>query len=172
MEWTEPPTSAFEALSNVRRCEILWHLAKHPRTVSELCQLTEQNQPVVSKHLRVLRTAGLVNDRTVRRDKRMRLYAVDRKGMVELENWLGDLRVTWDTSVPHTPIRNSPFQPDPLELRTTRGTLRVRRRFFWRKEDAVLAASMGPEWTEAQLRKITRQARVIIERQLRREGGF
>lgn len=51
------------------------------------------SQPATSKHLRVLRDAGLVS---VRAEAQRRIYAVDPAGMAELDAWLAPYRQLWN----------------------------------------------------------------------------
>ena len=54
------------------------------------------SQPLISKHLRVLRDAGLVD---VRVDGQRRLYRVRPEGLIELDDWLAPYRQMWETSL-------------------------------------------------------------------------
>jgi DNA-binding transcriptional ArsR family regulator len=54
------------------------------------------SQPVVSKHLRILRDAGLVS---VKPDGQRRLYSVNPEPLIELEAWLEPYRRFWDTKL-------------------------------------------------------------------------
>src|SRR6266511_3229908 len=60
-----PPPSlpALDLLGDHTRRRIIWELAYNPRTVTELAGRIEQSQPLVSKHLRILRDAELVECR-------------------------------------------------------------------------------------------------------------
>jgi DNA-binding transcriptional ArsR family regulator len=63
----------FKALSSASRLVILRHLAAAPASVTALVEATQLSQPLVSQHLRVLRTAGLVH---VERSGRDATYSV------------------------------------------------------------------------------------------------
>jgi DNA-binding transcriptional ArsR family regulator len=84
--------TAFEALAEPRRREILDLLRERERTVGELVERIPISQPGVSKHLRVLREAGLVE---VRPDGRRRLYALRPEPLAELDAWLAPYRRHW-----------------------------------------------------------------------------
>jgi DNA-binding transcriptional ArsR family regulator len=89
-------SAAWIALSDPRRRAALELLLDRPRSVNELADHLELSQPSTSKHLRVLREAGLV---TVRQDRQRRLYAIDPQPMAELHEWLARYRRLWDTSL-------------------------------------------------------------------------
>ena len=89
-------SAAWIALSDPRRRAALELLLDRPRSVNELADHLELSQPSTSKHLRVLREAGLV---TVRQDRQRRLYAIDPRPMAELHEWLARYRRLWDTSL-------------------------------------------------------------------------
>lgn len=76
---------AFKALGHRDRRAILRLIADGDVPVGELVERTELDQPVVSQHLKVLRTAGLV---TVRVDNNRRLYSIDFGRFAELRRFL------------------------------------------------------------------------------------
>jgi DNA-binding transcriptional ArsR family regulator len=86
-------SAAWIALADPRRRAALELLLDRPRSVNELADRLELSQPSTSKHLRVLREAGLV---TVRPDRQRRLYAIDPQPMAELHEWLARYRRLWD----------------------------------------------------------------------------
>src|SRR6266545_4374942 len=67
-----PPLPALDLLGDPTRRRILWELAYNPRTVTELADRIEQSQPLVSKHLRILRDPELVECRPDPDDVRAR----------------------------------------------------------------------------------------------------
>lgn len=76
---------AFKALGHRDRRAILRLVADGEVPVGEIVERTELDQPVVSQHLKVLRTAGLV---TVRVDRNRRLYSADFGRFAELRRFL------------------------------------------------------------------------------------
>jgi DNA-binding transcriptional ArsR family regulator len=82
----------FEALAEPRRREILDLLLERPRSVSELVERTGLSQPGTSKHLRVLRDAGLVASRA---EGQRRIYELTPAPLEELDAWLGRYREVW-----------------------------------------------------------------------------
>jgi DNA-binding transcriptional ArsR family regulator len=85
-------TSTFEALAQPTRREILDLLREGERSVGELVARVPLTQPGVSKHLRVLRDAGLVR---VRVDAQRRLYGVRPEPLSEIDAWLQPYRHLW-----------------------------------------------------------------------------
>jgi DNA-binding transcriptional ArsR family regulator len=82
----------FETLSDPTRRRILDLLRVRERSVGELVELLKLSQPGVSKHLRVLRKAGLVQ---VRQDAQRRWYELRTAPLVEVEAWLEPYRRLW-----------------------------------------------------------------------------
>jgi DNA-binding transcriptional ArsR family regulator len=75
----------FAVLADPRRREIVEALATREQPVGDLVAHFGVSQPAISRHLRVLRDAGLVR---VRADGQRRLYRVDTKGLEAIEAWL------------------------------------------------------------------------------------
>ena len=88
--------STWSAIADPKRREILALLLEGPRPVGELTEHLRLSQPGTSKHLRVLRDAGLVR---VRQDGPRRLYAVDPRPMAEVDAWLAPYRRLWGESL-------------------------------------------------------------------------
>jgi DNA-binding transcriptional ArsR family regulator len=84
--------STYAALAEPHRREILDLLRAGERSVGELVEPLGLTQPGVSKHLRILREAGLVAART---DGRHRLYALRPGPLAELDVWLAPYRAFW-----------------------------------------------------------------------------
>ena len=82
----------FDVLSDGSRRQILDLLLERERSVSELVGSLGMSQPAVSKHLRVLRDAGLVR---VRIDAQKRWYGLEAKPLVEVDMWLAPYRRYW-----------------------------------------------------------------------------
>lgn len=84
--------TTFEVLAEPRRREILDLLRGGERPVGELVEALELSQPAVSKHLKVLRDAGLVE---VRQDAQRRWYRLRPAPLVEIDAWLEPYRELW-----------------------------------------------------------------------------
>lgn len=88
--------STFEVLAEPRRREILDLLRDGERPVGDLVERLALTQPTVSKHLRVLRSAGLVE---VRQDAQRRWYRLRLEPLAELDAWLEPYRRMWTASL-------------------------------------------------------------------------
>ena len=88
--------STFEVLGEPRRREILDLLRTTERPVGELVDRLALTQPAVSKHLRVLREAGLVD---VRVDAQRRVYRLRAEPLAEIDAWLAPYRELWGESL-------------------------------------------------------------------------
>ena len=86
-------TDAFNAVAEPRRREILDLLAGGERSVNDLVALLGVAQPLVSKHLRVLREVGLVE---VRDEGRQRLYRLNGRGLKPIHDWVKGYEQTWN----------------------------------------------------------------------------
>ena len=84
---------ALAALADDTRRQIVALLAGGERAAGELAGQFPVSRPAISRHLRVLREAGLV---TVRQDGQRRVYAVDPQPLAELHAWLARYRRLWD----------------------------------------------------------------------------
>jgi len=89
---TEAPASTFHVLAEPTRRQILDLLREDERPVNELVAKLRISQPGVSKHLRVLREAGLVE---VRHDAQRRFYRVRAEPLAEIDAWLEPYRGLW-----------------------------------------------------------------------------
>jgi DNA-binding transcriptional ArsR family regulator len=85
-------TTTFEVLAEGSRRRILDLLAEEERPVGELVTLLSLSQPAVSKHLKVLREAGLVQSRT---DAQRRIYRVNPEPLRAVDEWLAPYRQQW-----------------------------------------------------------------------------
>lgn len=87
---------AFAALAEPTRRHILDLLRDGERPVGALVDQLGISQPLVSKHLRVLRDAGLVE---VRVDAQRRMYRVRAEPLAEVDAWLAPYRRLWGRSL-------------------------------------------------------------------------
>jgi DNA-binding transcriptional ArsR family regulator len=87
---------AFEVLADPNRRRILDQLRGRELPVGDLVAALTVTQPTVSKHLRVLRDAGLV---AVRNDAQRRLYRVRPDALREIDAWLAPYRALWTSSL-------------------------------------------------------------------------
>ncbi len=82
----------FAAIANPVRREILVHLRKGPRKVSDLASEFAVGRPAVSEHLQVLRRAELVREEPRGRE---RYYHLDPRPLAEVESWLDVFERYW-----------------------------------------------------------------------------
>jgi len=83
---------AFNAVAEPRRRQILDALAAGERPVNDLVVLLGVAQPMVSKHLRVLREVGLVD---VREEGRQRMYRLNARPLKPIHDWVKDYERSW-----------------------------------------------------------------------------
>src|SRR5918996_2514423 len=84
--------TTFELVAEPTRRRILDLVRDRERSVGELVERLSLSQPGVSKHLRVLRDAGLV---VVRPDAQRRWYQLRAEPLAEIDEWLGPYRRFW-----------------------------------------------------------------------------
>ena len=89
-------TVAFEVLAEPNRRRILDLLLAREQPVGDLVRELSVSQPAVSKHLRVLRDAGLVDVRT---DGQRRVYRVRAEPLNAIDEWLAPYRALWAASL-------------------------------------------------------------------------
>jgi DNA-binding transcriptional ArsR family regulator len=89
-------SGTIHVIAEPNRLSILDELQHGEQMVSALVEKLEMSQPAVSKHLRVLRDAGLVS---VRPDGQRRLYSVRPTPLIELDAWLEPYRRMWTESL-------------------------------------------------------------------------
>jgi DNA-binding transcriptional ArsR family regulator len=87
----------FSAVADPKRRAMLDLLVKRERSVGELVSaFPDISQPAVSKHLRILKDAGLVD---IRVQAQQRIYTLQPKGLAELEAWIAKYKVFWSDSL-------------------------------------------------------------------------
>jgi DNA-binding transcriptional ArsR family regulator len=83
-----------QALSDASRRTVLEALSEGPATVGELAGLLPIARPGVSRHLRVLREAGLVE---VRQEAQFRVYSLRLEPLAQVDEWLSHYRSLWES---------------------------------------------------------------------------
>ena len=89
-------STTLQVIAEPRRQAILDLLRGGELPVGDLVERLEMSQPLVSKHLRVLRDAGLVQ---VRGDAQRRLYRIRPEPLAEVDEWLAPYRALWTASL-------------------------------------------------------------------------
>jgi DNA-binding transcriptional ArsR family regulator len=92
----DPLSTCLAALADPTRRSILALLAKKRLHVEELAAQLPISRPAVSRHLRVLKQAGLLDED---HEGRRAYYRVDARPVAEVERWLATQRRVWDTSL-------------------------------------------------------------------------
>ena len=105
-------TTAFHALADANRRRILDLLRERPRLVGDLTRELGLSQPGTSKHLRVLREAGLVR---VRRDAQRRWYELRPEPLAELDEWLTPYRWLWEERLEALERHPDTMPDDPVK---------------------------------------------------------
>jgi DNA-binding transcriptional ArsR family regulator len=108
-------TAPFEILAEPTRRRVLDLLRQRERTVGELVDALDMSQPAVSKHLRVLRDAGLVEARV---DAQRRIYSLRPEPLAEIDAWLEPYRRFWRGKLGALE-RHLDADPDPSQESTT-----------------------------------------------------
>ena len=95
--------AVLHALADENRRTVLEILRDHPASAGELAESLPIARPGVSRHLRVLREAGLVD---VHQDAQRRIYTLRPEALVEVDEWLGGYRRLWENRLDalHTEI--------------------------------------------------------------------
>jgi DNA-binding transcriptional ArsR family regulator len=90
---TDQLSLKLSALADPTRRAILQRLGKGEANVVELAKPFAMSQPAISKHLKVLETAGLIERGRAAQSRPCRLAP---KGLAEIESWLDAYRVMWE----------------------------------------------------------------------------
>lgn len=96
--------AVLQALADQSRRTVLQILRDHPATAGELADALPIARPGVSRHLRVLREAGLVD---VRQQAQWRIYSLRPEALIEVDDWLRAYRTLWQNRLDalHTEIK-------------------------------------------------------------------
>jgi DNA-binding transcriptional ArsR family regulator len=85
--------AVLQALADPSRRTVLEILRDHPATAGELADALPIARPGVSRHLRVLREAGLVE---ATQEAQRRIYSLRPEALVEVDTWLAGYRALWE----------------------------------------------------------------------------
>lgn len=88
--------NTFAVIADPTRRRILDHLRPRERSVGELVAALDLPQPVVSKHLRILRDHGLVSVHT---SAQRRIYRLRHQALADVDAWLAPYRRLWGASL-------------------------------------------------------------------------
>ena len=87
--------ASFAALSDATRREMIRALLHKPRRAGELAQYVGMSPQALSRHLRVLRNAGLVVEQGLEDDARVRIYSVRPFALEPVQEWLWQIEDIW-----------------------------------------------------------------------------
>lgn len=85
----------FEALADPTRRGVIDLLRKAPRRASDIAETLGLSRPAMSKHLRVLRTTGLIEPASDEADARAKIYRLRPEPFSQLREWLEDVERFW-----------------------------------------------------------------------------
>jgi DNA-binding transcriptional ArsR family regulator len=91
--------TTFAALSDVTRRTVIQALLAKPRRAGELAQAAKMSAPALSRHLRVLRKAGLIVEEGIEADARVRVYRLDPTAFTPVRDWLGQIEELWEVQL-------------------------------------------------------------------------
>lgn len=83
------------ALADPTRRGVIDLLRVEPRRAGELATALDVTPPAMSRHLRVLRTSGLIEDERTEHDARVRMVRLRREPFTRLSTWLGQVERLW-----------------------------------------------------------------------------
>jgi DNA-binding transcriptional ArsR family regulator len=87
------------ALADPNRRAVIDLLRKHPRRAGEIASVLELTPPALSRHLRVLRRSGLIAEKGLEEDARVRIYHLQKKPFDELRGWLNEVESFWTSQL-------------------------------------------------------------------------
>ena len=93
---TYSPDAAFRALSDPTRRAVLDLLRRGRQPAGQIAQSFPVSRPAISKHLRLLRRAHLVEER---REGRNRFYQLNPEPLRAVDHWLNDYRIFWSQTL-------------------------------------------------------------------------
>ena len=114
--------TTFEVLAEPSRRAIMDLLLARERPVGELVSELRMSQPAVSRHLRVLREAGLVR---VRIDAQRRLYRIEAAPLRGVDEWLAPYRRLWASRLDALGDHLDAMDDEPTEQTTEQTTLQT-----------------------------------------------
>jgi len=87
--------ATFSALADPTRRGVVELLKQGPQRATKLAELLDQSPPAMSRHLRVLRQAGLVQEESPPEDARIRMYRLNKGPFSELSDWVSEVEAFW-----------------------------------------------------------------------------
>ena len=85
----------FSALADRKRRAVIDLLKEQPRRAGEIAVALSLTPPALSRHLRVLRRSGLIQEQGLEEDARVRIYRLRKEPFDQLRVWLGEVESFW-----------------------------------------------------------------------------
>jgi DNA-binding transcriptional ArsR family regulator len=89
----------FEALADPRRRQVVRMLGVRPRRAGELADAAGMSAPAMSRHLKTLLDAGLIEDERTRDDARLRVFRLRPQSFVAVQAFLDQLQADWNVQL-------------------------------------------------------------------------
>ena len=83
------------ALADRNRRAVIDLLKEQPRRAGDIASALSMTPPALSRHLRVLRRSGLIDEQGVEEDARVRIYRLRKEPFDQLRGWLGEVESFW-----------------------------------------------------------------------------
>jgi DNA-binding transcriptional ArsR family regulator len=113
--------AAFAALADSTRRAVIRQLLRTPLRAGELAERVDMSAPALSRHLRVLREAGLIVEDGVAHDARVSVYKVDLDAFAPVRNWLDEVEENWHEQLAsfkeYAEGRHASMKPAPKSAR-------------------------------------------------------
>jgi DNA-binding transcriptional ArsR family regulator len=88
-------SATLSALADQNRRAVVELLKEQPRRAGEIAAALSLTPPALSRHLRVLRRSGLIHQKGLEQDARVRIYQLRKKPFNELRGWLEEVETFW-----------------------------------------------------------------------------
>ena len=85
----------FEVLADPTRRQVVQLLGEGPQRAGQLAAATSTSSPAMSRHLRILLSAGVVTDERVAEDARLRVFRLRQEPVVAVQAWLDQVQAHW-----------------------------------------------------------------------------
>jgi DNA-binding transcriptional ArsR family regulator len=89
----------FEALADPRRRQVVRMLSVRPRRAGELAHAAGMSAPAMSRHLKTLLDAGLIEDERIRDDARLRVFRLRPQSFAAVQAFLDQLQAEWNVQL-------------------------------------------------------------------------
>ena len=91
--------AVFEALADPARRRVVALLSGGPRRAGQLAAATGMSAPAMSRHLRTLLVAGVVEDERIEADARARVFRLRPQSLVAAQAWLDQIQAEWNSQL-------------------------------------------------------------------------